>query len=76
LRTEFYVEYFDLRKGKYRFIKCGRMRWAGLVKRLREMRNIYKILVEDRKRKDHLGYLDIDERMASTDLRIIEGGLD
>ena len=37
------------------------MRWAGHVISMGDNRNTYKVFVW--KRKDHLGYLDIDERI-------------
>jgi hypothetical protein len=38
-----------------RVIKSRRIKWAELVARLKEMRNLYKILVEKSERKRQLG---------------------
>lgn len=37
-------------------IKLSRMRWAGLVVRVRVERNVYKVLVENLKEGDRLKY--------------------
>jgi hypothetical protein len=41
-----------------------RTRWAGHVARMREMRNAYKILVENLKERDHTKDLGVDGRIV------------
>jgi hypothetical protein len=51
-------------------IKLIRMRWAGDVARISEMRNIYNILVGNLKERDHSEDLYVD-RNIRTDVRAI-----
>jgi hypothetical protein len=48
-----------------RQIKSRRMRWAGHVARVREGRNVYRVLVGKPEGKDHLEDQDVDGRMES-----------
>jgi hypothetical protein len=49
-----------------RQIKSRRMRWAGLVARLGEGRNVYRVLVwESPRERDHLKDQGVDGRMGS-----------
>jgi hypothetical protein len=41
-------------------IKSRKMRWAGYVTRMGEMRNVYNILVGKPERKSHLEDLGVD----------------
>jgi len=43
--------------------KSRRLRWAGHVVNMEEMRNIYKILIGKPEGKNHLEDLDIDGRI-------------
>ena len=44
-----------------RVIKSRRMRWAGHVARMGEERVVYRVLVGNRREKDHWGDLGVDE---------------
>jgi hypothetical protein len=44
-------------------IKCKRMRWAGHVARVGEMRNAFKISSENLKGRDHSEDLGVDGRI-------------
>jgi hypothetical protein len=44
-------------------IKSWRMRWAGHVRRKREMKNAYKVWSENQKEGDHLEDLGVNERI-------------
>jgi hypothetical protein len=46
-----------------RVIKSRKMRWAGHVTRMEEMRNAYKILVGNLKRRDRWEDLGIDGKI-------------
>jgi hypothetical protein len=48
-----------------RQIKSRRMKWAGHVARMGEERNVYKVLVESQKERDHLKDQSVDGRMGS-----------
>ena len=43
-----------------RVIKSRRMRWAGHVARMGEERGVYRVLVGNRRERDHWGDLGID----------------
>jgi hypothetical protein len=59
-----------------RQIKSRRMRWAGLVARMGEGRNVYRVLVGKPRGKDHLKDQGIDGRLESkwTLGRLVGGG--
>jgi hypothetical protein len=46
-------------------IKSRRMRWAGHVACMREERNVYKVLMESQKEREHLEDHGVDGRMRS-----------
>jgi len=46
-----------------RVIILRRMRWAGHMGRTGARRGIYRVLVGNLKERDHLGDLDLDERI-------------
>jgi hypothetical protein len=46
-----------------RVIKSRRMRWAGHIARMRDIRNAYNIVVGKLEGKSHLEDLDVDERI-------------
>jgi hypothetical protein len=48
-----------------RHIKSRRMRWAGHVARMGEVRNVYRVLVGKPEEKNHLENQGIDGRMGS-----------
>jgi len=41
-------------------IKSRRMRWAGHVARMGEERGVYRVLVRNRRERDHWGDLGVD----------------
>jgi hypothetical protein len=41
------------------------MRWAGHVARIGEGRNVYRLLMENQKKRDHLEDQGVDGRMRS-----------
>ena len=43
-----------------RVIKSRRMRWAGHVARMGEERGVYRVLVRNRRERDHWGDLGVD----------------
>jgi len=43
-----------------RVIKSRRMRWAGHVVRMGEERGVYRVLVGNRRKRDHWGDLGVD----------------
>ena len=43
-----------------RVIKSRRVRWAGHVARMGEERGVYRVLVENRRERDHWGDLGLD----------------
>jgi hypothetical protein len=45
-------------------MKSRRMRWAGNVARMGEERELYKILVENQKEREHSEDRGIDESMG------------
>jgi hypothetical protein len=46
-----------------RVIKSRRMRWVGNVGSMGEMRNVYKTLAVNLKKRGHLEYLGVDGRI-------------
>jgi hypothetical protein len=51
--------------GIIRQIKSRRMRWAGHMSRMREGRNVYRVLVGKPEGKNHLEDQGVDGRMGS-----------
>jgi hypothetical protein len=48
-----------------RQIKSRQLRWAGHVTHMGEERNVYKVLVESLKERDHSEDQGVDRRMGS-----------
>jgi hypothetical protein len=46
-----------------RAIKSRKMRWAGLVARVDERRNVFRVLVGNLRERDHLGDHGVDGRI-------------